>query len=65
MILVVDADFAVSVRAAEPDPYPRRIAIGDSLVLFGRVVERGTGSWNGIVVVLRLWGVSSSSYRRT
>ncbi len=41
MILVVAADFAGVGQAAELDPHPRRIAIGDGLVLTGRVVERG------------------------
>ena len=52
MILVVNADFADVRQGAELDPHPSRIAIGDRLELTGRVVERGLGSWSGIVVVL-------------
>ncbi len=43
MILVGDSDSAVVGQGTEPEPYPRRIALGDSLVLLGRVVERGMG----------------------
>src|SRR5208337_3150530 len=41
MILIVAADFAGVGQGTELDAHPRRLAIGDSLVLTGRVVERG------------------------
>ena len=45
MILVVAADLAGVGQGTELDRHPRRIGIGDSLVLTGRVVERGTRVW--------------------